>query len=360
MPLRVLLIDDSRLIRTAVADIIARIDGVEVCGEASNGLAGISKMILEQPTLAILDVEMPVMNGIETLEEMRRRKIDTPVIMLSGLTREGAAITLQALDLGAIDFITKPTVREGANLEEVQDDITRKIESFQRSLKTSHAGVPDSLTEEVEKTPTPEPEAFEPELIPAKKNRNYRFLVLGSSTGGPRALQKILQNLPEDFPLPIIIIQYMPALFTQAFAERLNTLTPLEVCEAVDKDILKPGHVYIAPGDRHLQTEVFERDIQIRLNTEPRVNGHRPSIDVTLESAHSLVGGDVAAVIMTGMGKDGARGMKKINTSGGLTIAQDELSSVIFGMNRQAIELDAIDHTVPLDRIAPLLLKYLK
>lgn len=343
MNFRVLLVDDSALVRAAVKEILGKIENLEVCGEARQGEEAIRRIIIDRPDLVIMDVEMPVMDGLSTLREIKERGLPVEVLMLSVLTQRGADITFQALELGALDFVPKPSPDSGLTLFDVEHILITKISELIQTRREHR--LPTRIRKET----------------PLKKGLvEYQALVIGSSTGGPRALQQIFEHLSGNFQVPIVIIQHMPPVFSNAFARRLDTLSPLKIKEAEDGDLLKRGHVYIAPGDQHLLIEQKGNPPVIRLNHERRVNGHRPSIDVTLFNFIKVFKSRMAALIMTGMGKDGADGMKLLHDEGGLTLAQDEQSSVVFGMNRRAIELGGIDRVLPLEKIAPSLEEYLK
>ncbi len=337
------MIDDSALSREAVKVTLSSLDGVEIIAEAENGEEGINRTILYRPDLIIMDVEMPVMDGLTALREMRARGINAPVLMLSVLTQKGASITWQALESGALDFIPKASVSARFSVQEMERSLLTKVEEFQQTrvpvLRTMRPRRPEGAGKSSGAT-----------KAPLQVPDDCKLLLIGCSTGGPRALQTIFEQLP-SFPLPVVVVQHMPPVFTAAFAERLNGLSALSVKEAADGDLLEPGHAYIAPGDQHVFIENESEQARVRLDGGARVNSHRPSIDVTLRSAVSAFDGRLCAIIMTGMGRDGADGMKMVHDAGGLTLAQDEASSVIFGMNRRAIEMDAVDRVVPLGEI---------
>ena len=346
MAFRVVLIDDSKLVREILREILEKIEGVQVCGEASNGRDGVNRVILDRPDLVIMDVEMPVMNGLEALQNMRERGIMEPVIMVSVLTQRGAEISFRTLELGALDFVPKPSRDSGFQVSDVEELLTGVVEGVMQEKSRT------PFSREVFRKKNLEQGESQPrEKVPPKSNE-CSLLIIGASTGGPRALQEILRELPGDFPIPIALVQHMPPVFTAAFADRLDRLSHLHISEAVEGPLF-PGHVYVAPGDKHLLIEKDEEERPwIRLSGGPRVNSHRPSIDVTLRSAVSSFGGRAAALIMTGMGKDGMDGMIKLHNAGGRTYAQDEASSVVFGMNRRVIEAGVVDEILELDRIA--------
>ncbi|MBE7438339.1 MAG: chemotaxis-specific protein-glutamate methyltransferase CheB [Spirochaetales bacterium] len=331
---QVLIIDDSRLFRRVTVDILADLPGVQV-HEAANGEAGLAVLEKEAIDLVVLDVEMPVMDGLETLRMIKKKGLAVPVIMQSALTRAGAEITLQALELGAADFIPKPA--QGQDPMELRDLLLEKVRAF--------LGLD---------------QAPEPRLVRKREQRESRFdlLVIGSSTGGPQALQLIFQRLPADFTIPILVVQHMPPVFTRAFADRLNSISPLTVMEARDGLRLSAGQAYLAQGGFHLALSGHADDCQLRISDAPPLHSHRPSIDFTIYDAVSIYGGRIMGLIMTGMGRDGVDGMGMIYGAGGLTLAQDEPSSVIYGMNRRAVEAGVIDQVLALGDIPEQLVKH--
>ncbi len=348
----VLLVDDSRLVREVVRDLLAYVPDAEICGEATNGRDALVLIERENPDLVIMDVEMPEMDGISTLREIRARGLKTTVVILSVLTQKGAAESLEAMSLGAVDFIPKPSPTSGIKLDHMQDIVIQKVRGILYALREQ------KKRREARSVAGPEP-VRTPVAQPRRKREDqYRLVVIGSSTGGPQALQNIFTNLPGDFPVPIVVVQHMPPLFTAAFAERLNRLSQLEVAEAGEGSELRPGTVFIAPGDRHVELSGGIGACHLRLSDAPAVFSHKPSIDVTIQSAVQLFGERMIAVLMTGMGRDGVAGMKAVRDRGGLTLAQDEESSVVFGMNRRAIEEGGVDLVVPLGDIAGVLQQF--
>jgi two-component system, chemotaxis family, protein-glutamate methylesterase/glutaminase len=391
MPFKILIVDDSRLIREAVREILERhIPQVIVCGQASDGKEALDILDSCSPELIILDVEMPVMNGITFLTELKKRHKHIPVIMLSALTQQGAYTTFQALELGALEFVPKPDPKSGLKLSEVEDllvskvrgvlQMKRNIEFYPREYGSSSvitleqllADQPTPLKRtrqllEAEKPHSAEKKSIEDHLSyyvhnipvqnplsPVKSDSlikrdhlhhtkgNIEIIFIGASTGGPQVITEILSGLPADIPVPIIIVQHMPPIFTAAFANRLDHKSALQVSEAEDGMILEKGKVYIAPGNRHLLIEQRGSRFSIVLNDDPPVYSHRPSVDKTAASIAEHFKGNVLAVILTGMGWDGAWGMRQLYDAGAVTIAQDEQSSVVYGMNRRAVESGVI------------------
>nr|BAL54287.1 chemotaxis response regulator protein-glutamate methylesterase [uncultured prokaryote] len=335
-PVRVLIIDDSVVIRQLLKDIFARDGGIEVVGTASDPIDGYDKIVQMKPDVLTLDVEMPRMDGITFLEKLMRSH-PMPVVMVSTLTREGSEVTLKALELGAVDFIAKPTQSIFTGMAALSHEITSKVKAAARARvrpKQAHVA-PVEL----------------PQTSPRRVTGTNRLIAIGASTGGPEAIRQVLQGLPAEVP-PVVIVQHMPPVFTRSFAERLDKLCTVRVKEAEDGDVLQPGHAYIAPGDYHLQ--VVRNGSQYRarvVQTEP-VNRHRPSVDALFDSVVQASGASTVAVLLTGMGADGARGLKKLREAGAHTIAQDEETCVVFGMPREAIQMGGAEFVLPLPQIA--------
>ncbi|MCR9141732.1 MAG: chemotaxis-specific protein-glutamate methyltransferase CheB [bacterium] len=372
MSFRVLLVDDSRLTRRIVADTLAELPGLEVAGEAANGRECLEILALQKVDLVIMDVEMPELDGIATLKEISVRippERRPAVLMLSVLTQHGALTTFRALDLGALDFVPKPSANTGLDLEAIKLLLHGKVREIMQSvadrgalarkLVPSAAGsAPASASQNSlqDTIPGSAVEIRGPQTKPTPGG--YEMFVIGCSTGGPQALQEIFRALPGDFPVPILIVQHMPPFFTAAFADRLNGLGPITVVEAISGMPLKPGHAYLAPGDRHMLVRKNGNEYLTVLNEDPPLRAHRPAIDKTLLSAVEAAGKRVGALIMTGMGRDGVEGMEALAGVGGLTLAQDEASSVVFGMNRRAIEAGAIYRVVELKNVVEVLSVY--
>ena len=356
---RVLLVDDSKLIRTAVREALQGIQGVSVVAEAADGEAAVSRIILDRPDLVIMDVEMPRMDGLSVLRELRGRGIELPILMLSSLTQTGADVTFRALELGALDFVPKPSPGAGVTAEEAARRLVARVSDLAEAHREA---TPVSLVRTGRRpleaphgsTGTPPVSDSAPEQLPARPD--CRLLVIGVSTGGPNALSQIFAGLGRALPVPTIVVQHMPPLFTAAFAQRLNQLGPTRVTEAGDGMLLEAGCAYVAPGDRHVVLEESTAGLAARLDSGERVNGHRPSVDITLLSAVEVLSSSVAGVIMTGMGRDGAHGMTALRKAGGATLAQDAATSAVYGMNRRAIEEGGVQWVLPLDRIAEALL----
>ncbi|QZY56770.1 protein-glutamate methylesterase/protein-glutamine glutaminase [Crassaminicella profunda] len=344
--IKVLVVDDSAFMRKVISDIITLDKELIVIDTARNGKEAIKKINEFSPDIVTMDVEMPIMDGITALKTIMQ-KSPLPVVMLSSVTKEGAEATLKALELGAVDFITKPTNIFKMNTEDMRIQLTEKIKMASRvnvSIQCIH--------------PSRKVKSISNRSAPYKQNSRLKKIVaLGTSTGGPRALQDVIPYLPKDIPASIIIVQHMPAGFTKSLAERLNNLSAINVKEAENNDRLLPGYAYIAPGGYHLKIIKASSDYKISLTKEAPVSGHRPSVDVMMNSLAYLELDNLVGVIMTGMGSDGAVGIKNIKQKSGYTIAQDEATCVVYGMPKSAVNLGCIDEVVPLQDIAETITK---
>jgi two-component system chemotaxis response regulator CheB len=323
-PIRVLVVDDSVVIRKLVSDLLAQDPDIEVVGTAVNGRAGLQKIAVLEPDLVTMDIEMPELNGIETVRSLRQSGSRIPVIMFSTLTERGAEATLDALAAGASDYVPKPANvgSVGRSMEQVREALIPRIKSLvPRPGTASTAGrvPPVQAAPVVLRAPVARPHA------------GHRLLVIGASTGGPEALSTLLAALP-PLPVPIAIVQHMPPLFTTQFAARLNRQLDVEVTEAAHGQVLRPGTVCIAPGEFHLEVVSDARGLVTRLTQDPPENYCRPAVDVLFRSAAAAVGGSVLGVVLTGMGADGAKGSRTIVDRGGAVLAQDQHTSVVWGM----------------------------
>jgi two-component system chemotaxis response regulator CheB len=337
-PVRVLVIDDSALMRKLIPQIIERDSSIQVVGTAMDGEFGLKKIEELRPQVVTLDLEMPRMDGMETLKQiMRRYKL--PVIMVSSQTTDGATSTFKALALGAIDFVGKPRDAASAKMDEIAVELTTKIKAAAKT-KLDHT-TPNIL----EPTRVNKP-LVKPKIAPTK------VVAIGISTGGPNALQYMLSQLPGDFPGSIVVVQHMPEGFTDMFARRLDECCAIDVKEAQSGDMIVAGRALICPGNRHMRVRRMSLGNMVVLSDEERVNGHRPAVDVLFQSAASEFGSQAIGLIMTGMGEDGAEGLGVMKRAGSVTIAQNEESCVVFGMPKAAIERGYAQRVVSLELLA--------
>jgi len=341
-PVKVLVVDDSAFMRKMVSEILMRDPGVCVIGQARDGAEALVKVETLKPDVVTMDIEMPVLDGISALTEILHR-CPTPVLMLSSLTQAGADATIRCLELGAVDFIGKPSGAISLDIEKIGAELVSKVKAAAGArLSARH--------------PLHERTAG-PTSASRTGKEKIAAILIGASTGGPRALQQVVPLLPADLGVPIVIVQHMPVGFTKSFAARLDQTSGLTAREAVNGDRLQPGLILVAPGGQHL---VFDSSGIARLTDEPPIHGVRPAIDVTLFSLSAIYGSSLMAVLLTGMGKDGARAMKQVSDKGGLTLAEDESTCVVYGMPKSAAELGAVRHLLPLSEIAPAITKACK
>ena len=356
VPLRVLVVDDSAFMRKMVTEILARDPGLCVVGQARDGADALAKLDALQPDVVTLDVEMPVLDGYGALTEIMRRR-PTPVLMLSSLTQAGADATLRCLEMGAVDFVGKPSGAISLDIEKIAGEMIAKVKAaagakiLSRLTSSPPSPVKGGLSETgrsvaFSHSPSLTGEGGERE----RTGRGTPILVIGASTGGPRALQTLIPALPADLGVPIVIVQHMPPGFTGSLARRLEQTSSFTVREAAEGDRLQSGLILVAPGGRHLQ---FTSGGVARLTDDPPVHGVRPSVDVTLASLAPLYGSRLIAVLLTGMGRDGARGLKLVSDRGGQTLAEDETTCVVYGMPRAAAEIGAVGSLLPLPSLAP-------
>lgn len=384
--IRVLVVDDSALMRNLIGKIIEHQPDLHLVGKAMDGEFALQKIASLTPDVVVSDIEMPRMNGIEFLEERRRRGIDVPVIILSSLARRGARITMDALSLGASDFILKPTGPGGPDVSSVADELTAKVRAYGKTYRREGG----RRTQAAPSRPTQDaPERGQPGETPERPqyggqsrlqtDARYQGLqppqtasagsapvaaavpiragevalvAIGISTGGPNALRQVFAHIPADIGVPFLVVQHMPPGFTEEFAASLDRICSLEVREARSGDVLQPGRVLIAPGDYHISVEGRRLATVIQATSDPPENGHRPSAAVLFRTAAATFGHRVLGVIMTGMGRDGAEALGDIYRAGGRTLGQDGATSVVYGMPRVAHELGFVRRQVPLEEMA--------
>lgn len=336
---RVLVVDDSVVTRKVLGEVLAATPGIELAGTASNGELALAKLDQLKPDLITLDIEMPGMNGLQVLAEIRKRYPKLPVIMFSTMTERGAKATLDALSLGATDYATKPTNSDNlANAkEQIAKDLLSKILGLQAAIPVPVAA---------ERRMPPQPAAYKP------VQRRIDIVAIGTSTGGPTALAELIPQLPKEFPVPVLVVQHMPALFTRMMAERLDSRSALLVREGQTGTKIEAGQVWIAPGDFHLTVARKGMDMVLDLNQEPPEHSCRPAVDVLFRSVARNYGPHALAVILTGMGFDGTKGAKAVRDAGGDVVVQDESSAVVWGMPGAVVAAGVTDQVYPLGRMA--------
>lgn len=381
----VLICDDSALMRNLISRIVDETEGLKVVGKAENGQALLDMLKTTKPDVILLDIEMPVMNGIEFLKKRQQLHIDVPVVILSSVATEGASVTIQCLELGASDFITKPGGSVTLKIADVTKDIIEYVASYGGAyalLKGKNVPVSEFFSNQIK---LKEAERFvlkkkgeeaaklgsitKADALPAslwaapKKKENVsitplrdsgkiEIIAIGISTGGPNALREVFRNIDANIKQPILVVQHMPAGFTAEFASSLNNICPLPVSEAKDGEPLLGGHVYIAQGAHHMFVEKKAFGYFIKLSQDEPRNGHRPSVDVLFESVAKLYQNRALGVIMTGMGKDGAAELAEMRKQGAWTLGQDKETSIVYGMPKVAFELGGVQKQVPLKDIA--------
>ena len=362
----VLVVDDSALMRNLISRMIDEAPGLVVAEKAMNGIFALQKIPKADPDIIVLDLEMPEMNGIEFLQERKKQGIKIPVVILSSIAEKGAKITMEALALGASDFIQKPSGSVSMDIHSVRDTLIpmligyggayrrsqgKKVLSPNEYTKKSSAQTPDIIATHLKLVSTP---ATEPAQPPAqmRKPAKIDIIAIGISTGGPDALRTVFAKLDRDLKVPIVVVQHMPPGFTNEFAKSLDRICPLDVKEAEEGDAVQSGRILIAQGNKHLEVERKGTGGVVHLTDTPLVSGHRPSADVLFASVAISFQNHALGVIMTGMGRDGAAQLGTIYKEGGLTIGQDEKTSVVYGMPRVAYELGHVMEQVSLDKMA--------
>lgn len=342
--IKVLIIDDSKLIRALLTEIINSSPEMQVIGEAEDPYDARDKIKQLNPDVLTLDVEMPKMDGITFLKNLMRLR-PMPVVMLSTLTAEGAPITLEALEIGAVDFLEKPKIN-------VADELPKYTQLLHEKIKVASQA-------RVQLPPTVESEKRQEAILKNWENLSFKLkhlVAIGASTGGTEAIKEVITKLPAHFP-PVVITQHIPPVFSTTYAKRLDSASKMRVHEAEDGQQILPGNVYVAPGDQHLKIVIKGSQLFCQLDSGEKVNRHRPAVDVMFDSLAQAYSKNCTAVILTGMGADGAQGLLKFKENGALTIAQDEKTSVVYGMPRAAAELGAVNKVLPLDKIPQALVQ---
>ncbi|WP_285851785.1 protein-glutamate methylesterase/protein-glutamine glutaminase [Sporosarcina luteola] len=368
---KVLVVDDSAFMRKLITDMLSKHPLLEVVGIARNGKDAVAKVAELQPDVITMDIEMPIMNGLEALRQIMEQQ-PTPVVMLSSTTEIGAENTMIAMDYGAVDFVAKPGGPISLNLHEVEQEIVGKVVAAAKVRISKLLKQPLPHADQYDKKEYPPYEkgtgssvsiiSQAKSLYAKKSNKGLEtFVIIGTSTGGPRALQEVLTRLPSDLNAPILVVQHMPPGFTKSLAQRLDGLSEIRVKEAEDGEALQKGVAYIAPGGKHLKFERSPAGFCIRLDTtDPPRMGHRPSVDILLESAASKQDLQYVTAIMTGMGQDGTEGMKQLKSAcSTITIAESEKTSVVYGMPKAIKEAGLADRIVDVQDIAAVITEIL-
>lgn len=349
--IRVLVVDDSALMRKIISDMINEENDLEVIDTAKNGEDLLEKLKKIEPDVITLDVEMPKMDGIEALVNIKKLYKDIPVIMLSSLSRKGAGLTMDCLQRGAFDFVPKPSGVISLDINKVKEELIQKIRAANNIIKNNY-------TSDILKVDEKNNVKKEEEKIYAIKNisssKKIEAVVIGASTGGPKALYSVITALPEKIDIPVFVVQHMPKGFTKAFSERLNSNSKLKVVEAEDLQTVEKNTVYVAPGGFHMEVG---KDKRIHLNLEPTLWGVRPAVDKLFKSASKVYSSALISVVLTGMGRDGADGTAYIKDRGGITISEDESTCTIYGMPKATYETGKVDFVVPLYDVADTILK---
>jgi two-component system, chemotaxis family, protein-glutamate methylesterase/glutaminase len=356
--IKVLIIDDSALVRKMLSEILESDSGIEVVGAAADPLIARDKIKQLNPDVLTLDVEMPNMDGISFLGNLMRLR-PMPVVMVSTLTEDGAEITLDALELGAIDFITKPKIDFSNSIQEYAEELIEKVKIASIAQVKSNTARRKKSNNGVKKLDVENKHSADAILPLNSGKRHYKLtdsiIAIGASTGGTEAIREILEEMPADSP-GIVITQHIPEKFSASFAMRMDKLSAMKVCEAKDGQQILSGHVYIAPGNLHMLVERSGARYICRMNDGLAVNRHKPSVNVLFRSIANQLGPNAIGVILTGMGDDGADGLLEMKQAGAVTIAQDERSSVVWGMPGEAVKRNAVDDILPLNKMVDRLI----
>ncbi len=364
--IKVLIVDDSVVFRKILQEAIGKRPNIRVVGTATNGKEALKKIRILRPNITILDVEMPEMDGLSTLDEIKRQHLKTTVIMFSTLTSQGAKTTLEALSRGATDFVPKPT-GTGAfskSVKTIQEILIPKVEALGNGhLKTVRVPIQKKAPSTI-KLKSSKPETHQkvtsserPLRVKTLKGKRIEAIGIGVSTGGPNALNEIIPKFPKNFRLPIFIVQHMPPVFTAQLAQRLDQRSKLKVVEAKDNTLVQGGTVYIAPGDYHMEVKREDKNYKIKLNQGPPENSCRPAVDVLFRSLAATYKDRVIATVLTGMGQDGLNGARALKQAGSIVIAQDKQTSVVWGMPKFVTDAGLADRVVPLGNITSTILE---
>ena len=353
--LRVLIVDDSAFMRKVLHSILLAERGFEVVGEARDGREAVSQADALKPDVITMDINMPHVDGLQATEQIMSTN-PRPIVVVSSESREGAEVTLKALELGAIDFVAKPSSGVDLDMSSVRDELVRKLRVAAKvrvvrtasRTKIAHEIASSAPRTEPGVAPGPKADSQRANGSPSRSNAKFPIVVIAASTGGPATMMRFLPAFPKDFPGAVLVVLHMPGAFTSQFSEQLSGTSSIRVKEAEAGEILAPGTAYVCPGSHHLRVSATGR---ATLDDGPRILGYRPCADVTLESAAQYAGPLSVGVILTGMGNDGVRGAQALKNVGGCVIAQDEATSVIFGMNAEAIRSGAVDQVLPIEEI---------
>lgn len=361
-PVRILVVDDSAFMRKALTMMLESDPGIKVIGSARNGEEGVAKVKQLNPDLVTMDVEMPQMDGLTALRQIMKTN-PVPVMMVSSITTDGAKATLEALELGAVDFIPKQMSYVSLDIVKIKDDLLAKIKDIVRRkhILMARYRTRSSFVEASAATQGQQPAAVTAKPAyhrPGKRNHQIEIVAIGSSTGGPPALQAIIPQLPRNLPVGVIVSQHMPPMFTKSLAERLNGLSKVEVHEAEDGEPIEAGTVLIAPGGQHLTVRRYGGRARAVVSGEPATTLYKPCVDVMLEATAAAFGKSTMGVILTGMGNNGLIGAKKVKELGGVMIAQNEDTCVVYGMPRAVIEANLTDHIAPIEHVATEITSY--
>jgi two-component system, chemotaxis family, protein-glutamate methylesterase/glutaminase len=341
--IKVLIVDDSAFMRSAISRMLGKDSSIEVVGTAKNGQEALEKVEDLKPDVVTLDIEMPVMNGIEALKQIVER-YKLPVIMFSALSQEGAEVTMEALSIGASDFITKDFSNVSLNISTRENELINKVKSVAKKKISLLLGRLELV--------------HNPASISVDRKTKHKILAIGASTGGPPALQHVLTRLPKDFPLPVLIAQHMPKLFTQSFAQRLNSISQITVKEAENGEPVRAGTALVAPGDTHVGLKRRGNDVVVEFANRTDYI-YRPSVDHLMGSVAAMYGAQSLGIILTGMGTDGLAGIREIKSKNGYVIAQDEDTCVVYGMPKAVVNAHMADAVLPIDKISDEIIRIL-